>query len=314
MSIWVGVSACVLGEKVRFDGGHKLSRFVADELGRHFRFFPLCPEMAVGLSSPRPTIRLVGNAERPRLVGTKDGSWDITDDLHAYSDKVLPGLGHLAGYILCGKSPTCGMERVKVYTPEGEGLGKVGVGLFAARLMATYPNLPIEEDGRLHDPLLRENFVMRVMTYHQWLALLAEGLSVSGLMAFHRRHKFLLLAHNQKLYRELGPLIAKAGPAELPALAERYITDFMAALAHPASKKDHSNVLMHLQGFFKKALSREEKGELRGLIDQYRQGLVPLMAPLTLINHHLSRHPVPYLAEQSYLNPYPVDLKLRYGL
>ncbi|WKE63947.1 DUF523 and DUF1722 domain-containing protein [Gallaecimonas kandeliae] len=314
MSIWVGISACVLGDKVRFDGGHKLSRFVADELGRHFRFHPLCPEMAIGLGSPRPAIRLVGDPDHPRVQDSKGAGLDVTDQLDAFSDKVLPGLQHLAGYILCGKSPTCGMERVKLYSHEGEGLGKVGVGVFARRLMAAYPELPVEEDGRLHDPLLRENFVMRVMTYHQWLQLLAEGLSVQGLMDFHRRNKFLLLAHHQRLYRELGPLIAKACQNDLAQVAGDYIRRFMAALARPAKRRDQANVLMHLQGFFKKVLEPQEKAELAALIDDYRQGLVPLMAPLTLLNHHLRRHPLPYLAEQRYLQPYPSDLKLRYGL
>ncbi|WP_115718718.1 YbgA family protein [Gallaecimonas mangrovi] len=314
MTIPVGVSSCVLGEKVRFDGGHKLSRFIADELGRHFRFVAICPEMAIGMGTPRPTIRLVGHPDRPRVQGTKDLALDVTDQLNAFTQQTLPKLANLCGYILCAKSPTCGMERVRVYRENGDGLGKVGVGVYAKALMAFYPNLPVEEDGRLHDPLLRENFVMRVMAYHQWQQLKAKGLTTSDLMAFHRQHKFLLLAHNQPLYRQLGPLIASASKDDVMAVAEQYIGRFMAALKHPASKKDHANTLMHLQGFFKKVLSGAEKQELASLIDDYRQGLVPLMAPLTLINHHLRLHPVPYLAEQSYLHPYPADLKLRYGL
>lgn len=314
MEIKVGVSACVIGQKVRFDGGHKLSRFISDELGRHFRFVPVCPEMAIGMGSPRPTIRLVGDPENPRVQGTKGPELDVTEQLQAFADTALPGMSELSGYLLCAKSPTCGMERVRVYRPDGEGLGKVGVGVFAKALMERFPNLPVEEDGRLNDPLLRENFVLRVMAYHQWQQLRQDGLTLAGLMAFHRRHKFLLLAHNQPLYRQLGPMLAAADMASLYEVAEAYISRFMQALKSPASRKDHTNVLMHLQGFFKKMLSGTEKQELGELIQQYRQGLVPLVAPLTLINHHLRLHPVSYLAEQSYLNPYPADLKLRYGL
>ncbi|WP_417360302.1 YbgA family protein [Gallaecimonas pentaromativorans] len=314
MEIKVGVSACVIGQQVRFDGGHKLSRFISDELGRHFRFVPVCPEMAIGMGSPRPTIRLVGDPEHPRVQGTKGPELDVTEQLKAFADTALPGMSELSGYLLCAKSPTCGMERVRVYRPDGEGLGKVGVGVFAKALIARFPNLPVEEDGRLNDPLLRENFVLRVMAYHQWQQLRLDGLTLAGLMAFHRRHKFLLLAHNQPVYRELGPMLAAADTATLKEVAEAYISRFMQALQSPASRKDHTNVLMHLQGFFKKMLSGTEKQELSELIQQYRQGLVPLVAPLTLINHHLRLHPVGYLAEQSYLNPYPADLKLRYGL
>ena len=312
MAIRVGVSACVLGEPVRFDGGHKLSRFVADELGRHFQFVAVCPEQAIGMGVPRPTIRLVGDPAAPRVKGSKDSSLDVTESLARYAAERLPGLAGLSGYILCSKSPTCGMERVRVYDEQGNGLGKVGVGVFAQALISRYPQLPVEEDGRLHDPLLRENFVLRVMAYHDWQSNVLTDLSLQNLMAFHRRHKFLLLAHDQAIYRRLGPAIAEAKDAQ--DIASSYILSFMQALAKPASRRNHTNVLMHLQGFFKKVLSSAEKQELSELIEHYRQGLTPLMAPLTLLNHHLRHHPVPYLKEQSYLHPYPHDLRLRYGL
>ncbi len=311
--IQVGVSACVLGEKVRFDGGHKQSHFVAQELARFFRFVAICPEQAIGMGVPRPAIRLVGDPARPRVRGSQDSELDVTEPLLAFGQQKLPSLAGLSGYVLCSKSPTCGMERVRVYKENGEGLGKIGVGVFARALMAAYPNLPVEEDGRLQDPLLRENFVMRVMAYHRWQQMLASDLTAGALQDFHRCHKFLLLAHDQPGYRALGPLLAN-GNNDLEALAADYISRFMAALKKPASRRNHANVLMHIQGFFKKQLSAPEKAELSQLIHQYRQGLVPLMAPLTLINHHLGRYPKAYLSEQSYLHPYPVELKLRYGL
>ncbi|WP_341503894.1 DUF523 and DUF1722 domain-containing protein [Gallaecimonas sp. GXIMD4217] len=314
MAIRVGVSACVLGDRVRFDGGHKLSHFVAEELARVFRFVPICPEQAIGMGVPRPSVRLVGDPARPRVKGCQQPDLDVTDRLLAFGRRALPSLAQLSGYVLCGKSPSCGMARVRVYKENGDGLGKVGVGVFARQLMATYPNLPVEEDGRLQDPLLRENFVLRVLAYHQWQSLLAQGLSHQVLQDFHRRHKFLLLAHHQQAYRQLGPLLAAGKGQDLQALADDYIRRFMAALKKPASRCNHSNVLMHLQGFFKQQLTSLEKAELTELIGQYRQGLVPLMAPLTLLNHHLRRHPKPYLAEQRYLSPYPMELKLRYGL
>lgn len=312
--ITLGISACVLGNPVRFDGGHKRSGFVCNELAKHFEFMPLCPEQAIGMGVPRPTIRLVGNPEAPRVIGSKDTRIDVTDALSAYSERTIAGLGSISGYILCAKSPSCGMERVPVYTDQGDNQGKIGVGVFARALMKARPELPIEEDGRLCDPLLRENFVLRVVAFNRWQEISGSGMSSAQLQTFHRAHKYLLLAHNQPLYRQLGPLVANATDDDIDASAQRYIALFMKALAKPASRKNHTNVLMHLQGYFKNQLSPVEKQELTETIHHYREGIVPLMSPLTLINYLLQRHPMSYLSEQTYLNPYPKDLRLRYGL
>ena len=245
--IRIGISACVLGNPVRFDGGHKRSDFVSNELSRHFNFLPICPEQAIGMGIPRPTIRLVGDPDSPSVVGSKDSSINVTEQLSLYSKTTVSNLPDIAGYLLCAKSPTCGMERVPVYGENGLSKGKLGVGVFARILMTAHPNLPIEEDGRLNDPLLRENFVMRVIAYHQWLTLSAAQITAQTLQQFHRQHKFLLLAHEPKTYRDLGPVVAAVTADNINETSEHYIRQFMAGLKKPASRKNHTNVLMHIQ-------------------------------------------------------------------
>ena len=221
-------------------------------------------------------------------------------------------LDYISGYILCAKSPSCGMERVPVYSDSGVGLGKVGVGLFAKQLMAAHPLLPVEENGRLNDVHLRENFVLRVVAYARWQAMAAEGLSAKRLQDFHRRHKFLLLAHNQPIYRELGPIVAEAG--DVNEIGDRYISKFMQAIRHPASVKNHTNTLMHIQGFFKEHLDASDKAQLSEVIRDYSEGLLPLLVPLEMLGMFLKKYQVDYLLDQYYFTPYPRDLKLRMGL
>lgn len=312
--ITLGISSCLLGQQVRYDGGHKQLDFATDELDRHFDFLPVCPEMAIGLGAPRPTLRLVRSAGgEVRVQQSHDRSVDVTEQLIAVADQTAARAQYISGYILCAKSPSCGMERVPVVTENGHGLGKIGSGAFAARLMANMPLLPVEENGRLNDPLLRENFVLRVTAYHRWQQLALTGLSAAGLQAFHRRHKFLLLAHNQGIYRELGPLVAAASETLEEAAAE-YINRFMSALIKPAQRSNHSNTLMHLQGFLKSHLDGEERQDLSTQIEQYRLGTLPLLVPLALLERYARKYNVEYLLDQYYFHPYPDDLRLRYGL
>ncbi|WP_372750549.1 YbgA family protein [Litorivivens sp.] len=313
-TITLGISSCLLGQEVRFDGGHKNLPFASKELSRHFEFYPVCPEMAVGLGTPRPTLRLVQSAQDTiRVRRSEDNSIDVTDELAAVADKTVTDAPYISGYVVCAKSPSCGMERVPVYKEDGHGLGKIGVGAFAQRLMEKLPLLPVEENGRLNDPLLRENFVMRVIAYRRWQELQSAGISAAGLQEFHRRHKFLLLAHNQSIYRELGPLVADA-TNDLEASAAEYFARFMGALARPASRSNHTNSLMHMQGFVKEHLDSEERQDLSDQIDKYRTGTLPLLVPLALLERYAKKYDVDYLLDQFYFHPYPEDLKLRYGL
>lgn len=317
-TITIGISSCLLGQQVRYDGGHKKLGFATDELARHFTFMPVCPEMAIGLGAPRPTLRLVqgekeGEKEATRVQQSQNSDVDVTDRLIAVADQTAHDAPHISGYILCAKSPSCGMERVPVFSEAGNSLGTVGRGAFATRLMEKMPLLPVEENGRLNDPLLRENFVLRVTAWHRWQQLNAPGLTPHGLQTFHRRHKFLLLAHNQTIYRELGPLVAGASNS-LAKDADRYITHFMEALRKPARRSNHTNTLMHMQGFLKDNLDSEERQDLSTHIEQYRVGTSPLLVPLALIERYARKYQISYLLDQYYFHPYPDDLRLRYGL
>ncbi|MBB3047541.1 uncharacterized protein YbgA (DUF1722 family)/uncharacterized protein YbbK (DUF523 family) [Litorivivens lipolytica] len=310
----LGISSCLLGQEVRYDGGHKNLPFASKELSRHFDFYPVCPEMAIGLGTPRPTLRVVkDDNDELRVRGSEDNTVDVTEALIAVADATVNNGPYISGYVVCAKSPSCGMERVPVFNEKGNSLGKIGAGAFAARLMKLQPLLPIEENGRLNDPLLRENFVLRVIAYRRWQELNAEGLSAAALQDFHRRHKFLLLAHNQSIYRELGPLVANASD-DLEAAAEEYFTRFMGALAKPADRFNHSNSLMHMQGFLKEHLESEERQDLSDQIEKYRTGLLPLLVPLALLQRYAQKYQVDYLLDQFYFQPYPEDLRLRYGL
>lgn len=312
MTIKIGISSCVLGQKVRYDGGHKLSEFCVERLGKLVEYVPICPEQAIGMPVPRPAIRLLKtDVGEIRLVNNKDNHIDHTEAMVAFSQKAVAALTDISGYIVCAKSPSCGMERVRLVDERGSFLGKVATGLYTQQLMQAYPWLPVEEDGRLFDDGLRESFMVRVFALHQWQQMVASGFTIGKLVAYHSQYKFLIMAHHPVAYRELGRLVASAKLFESSALQLRYLTDLMRALSQVSTRKQHANVLMHLQGFFKKVLSSDAKQELLTLIHQYRRGLVPLLAPLTLLKHHLRLHPTDYVAAQRYLEPFPIELGLR---
>ncbi|MFK3859670.1 YbgA family protein [Pseudoalteromonas rhizosphaerae] len=313
-TIQIGISACLAGEKVRFDSGHKKSNFCMDEFAKHVEYKRFCPEVAVGLPIPRPTIRQVEVGTTIKVC-RPDGSGDVGPQLTEYGKKVATEqAAQLSGFVFCAKSPSCGMERIKIYNEAGTGNTSEGVGFFAAQIMAHNPLLPCEENGRLNDMHLRENFVMRVFTYKNWQLLRQQPATLHRLTQFHAQYKYLLMAHNYQAYKDLGNLLGTYVGDDFEQLADDYIAGLMAALKRPASRKNNSNTLMHLQGYFKKHLSKIEKEELRDAIDEYRSGLVPLYVPLTLLKHHLKVHPNEYLAKQVYFNPYPHELKLRYGI
>ncbi|CAM3868605.1 YbgA family protein [Rheinheimera salexigens] len=312
MTIKVGISACVLGDKVRFDGGHKASGFCTSVLSDHVDYIPVCPEVAIGMPIPRPAIRLqLDQQEQVHLVRSKDPSIDHTEQMQTFIDKKLPQLSNLSGYIVCAKSPSCGMERVRLFDANGHQLGKIGVGIYTRALMQRYPWLPVEEDGRLFDDALRENFICRLFACHDYQQSMREGFTIGKLVKFHSRYKFLVLAHHPVAYRELGRLVAQAKLFSAEKLQLRYLTDFMNALKVIATRKNHTNVLQHLQGFLKNSLNAQAKQELSETINKYRLGYLPLVAPLTLFKHHLSLHPNQYLSEQCYFDPYPESLGLR---
>ena len=312
--IKVGISACLLGEPVRFNGGHKESRLCSETLARHFEFVPVCPEVAIGLGTPRQPIRLVGDPDHPRAVGSVHAELDVTDALTAYGQQVATELHDICGFVLMQKSPSCGMERVKVYQANGHPIEGGGSGLFAHALMQARPDLPIEEDGRLNDPVLRENFLTRIFAYAEWQRLVASGVTRKALVEFHSRYKYQLMATDPVQYKALGRLVATVGKQPLEAFAPSYFSQMMAALKKTASRGTHTNVLQHLSGYLKRDLGTQDKQELQRLIDQYREGVVPLVVPMTLLKHHFRRHPDRYVATQVYLQPHPEDLSLRNGI
>ncbi|MFT7052614.1 MAG: hypothetical protein ACJAU1_000161 [Psychromonas sp.] len=309
--IQVGISSCLIGNKVRFDGGHKQSSYCTKVLSNYFEFQPICPEMAIGLGAPRKAIRLIKDVDRIRVIAS-DGSFEVTDKLTEFGEKTSPLLTPMSGYIFCAKSPTCGMERVTLYKQGSNQGNRDGVGVFAAKVMADHPLLPVEEDGRLNDLLLRENFITRVFAYHKWQSLVAGGLTMGKLIQFHAEHKYLLMAHNAKLYYKLGPLLGGSKEA-IEVIAKQYIEGFMATLKTLPNRKSHTNTLAHLQGYFKRVLNSAQRVDLADNIDKYRKGLLPLMVPITLITHYLTLYPDPYLQQQVYLRPHPEELKLRYS-
>ncbi len=307
----VGISSCLLGSSVRFDGGHKRDGYICGTLEGYFEFVPICPELEAGLGVPRPPVRLVGDVDRPRVIGVRQPELDVTTALKEHAAARVMGLGGLSGYILKKDSPSCGMERVKVY-PEGGGAGvRRGVGVFARALQARWPLLPVEEEGRLGDPVLRENFIQRVFVHHRWHQRVAHGLTKSALVDFHASHKLILMAHHQAEAKRLGRLVAELDGRRLGAQAAEYIAGVMAVLTRRATRARHTNVLQHLAGYLKRALDAEDRAELAEVIADYRRGLVPLVVPLTLFRHHFRRHPDPYVARQHYLDPHPRELMLR---
>ena len=309
--IRLGLSTCLLGENVRFDGGHKRDRFVTDTLGQFLEFVPVCPEMECGLGVPRESMRLEGNPESPRLV-TNRTKIDHTERMITWARKRVKELEKedLCGFIFKSRSPSSGMERVRVYNEKGVPENK-GVGMFARGCMEQFPLLPVEEDGRLHDIKLRENFIERIFALKRWRDLLDEKRSRGKLVAFHTQHKLLILSHSQKHSRILGKVVAEAKSISPQQLYPQYQALFMEALQLKTTVKKNINVLEHMMGYFKKQLSADEKRELLETFNQYREGYIPLIVPLTLIKHYVRKYEQPYLKQQVYLNPHPVELKLR---
>ncbi|WGV18709.1 DUF523 and DUF1722 domain-containing protein [Pseudomonas putida] len=308
----IAISACLTGHSVRYNGGHKASDLCRTQLEEHFDWLPVCPEVAIGLGVPRDPIRLVGDPEQPEVVGTRNPGMDLTGPLRTYGEQMAGELDGICGYIFMQKSPSCGLERVKVYQSNGHPAINGGRGAYAQAFCARRPDLPVEEEGRLHDPVLRENFISRVYAYADWQRLLAEGLSRGALVQFHSRYKYLLMANNPQAYRTLGRLLGSMNRDDDPqSIGPRYFSQLMQALRRCASRGTHGNVLQHLSGYFKEALTPQDKAELQAIINQYRQGVVPLVVPLTLLKHHLRKHPDPYLQQQAYLQPHPENLGLR---
>lgn len=308
--IILGISSCLMGNAVRHDGGHKRNVYVLSTLAEYFDFRTVCPEVAIGLGVPRPTIRLTRAADGVRLTGSDDAGMDLTESMTGWANRAVEGMQDLSGFILKNNSPSCGMERVRVYDGNGAP-ARDGVGLFAATLMKAMPWLPVEEEGRLNDPMLRENFIERVFVYYRWQRMIAEGLTVSSLMAFHQRHKFILLAHDEQEYRKLGPLIASVNRDNIQELSSEYLLRMMNSLKARSSRKRHTNVLMHVMGFLKTKIDSDDKQEMIEVMDSYRLGKVPLIVPVTLMKHHLRRFPDDYISSQYYMNPYPEELMLR---
>lgn len=308
--ITVGVSSCLLGNKVRYDGGHQHDDYVAEKLGAYFRYVPVCPEVECGMPTPREAIRLEGEPEAPRLV-TRVGHIDVTMQMQTYCAVKLEELkkSDLCGYILKKNSPSCGLWRVKVY--RGVGAARSGSGIFAAELLKQFPLLPIEEEGRLNDAKIRENFIERVFSSKRWKDFLAGKPTLGALVDFHTRHKLLLMAHNPQIYREMGKLVAQGSNLKFPELLDKYEELFMRGMAAYATAKKQTDVLMHIMGYFKKELSSPEKAELLDLIDQYKNGFLPLIVPVTLLRHYVLTYDQQYLRNQVYLSPHPRELMLR---
>lgn len=307
----VAVSQCLLGARVRFDGGHRQAPLLRDELSRWFAWVPLCPENAIGLGTPREPVHLRRDGEgRVRLVGIRTAT-DHTDAMDAWSRERAVQLRGLCGLVVAKRSPTCGLERVRLYAADGRPEGQGATGVFTRHFREANPLIPVEEDGRLQDEALRENFVLRVFVLRRWRQLEAAGIDACSLLAFHAAHKYLLMAHSVGTYRVLGRLLADAGRVDADALALAYIDGLMRGLAQPATRKGHTNVLQHLAGYFRGRLPATHCRRLQAVIEEYRLGLVPLAAPLTLLRHFLADFPDDYLARQVYLAPYPDSLRLR---
>ncbi|PIV23963.1 MAG: DUF1722 domain-containing protein [Deltaproteobacteria bacterium CG_4_8_14_3_um_filter_45_9] len=309
--IKLGISACLLGENVRYDGGHKLDRFLTDTLGRYVEYVPVCPEVECGLPIPRESMHLEGDPDSPRLVTIRTKQ-DMTDRMVRWAWKRVEELDKedLCGFIFKSDSPSSGMERIRVYNEKGMPVKK-GVGIFAKIFMDHFPLLPVEDEGRLHDPKLRDNFIERIFALKRWREILSKKDSRGNVVDFHTRHKLLILSHSPKHYQMMGKLVAQAKDLSLKQLYQEYQTLLIESLYLKTSPKKNSNVLQHMLGYFKEQLCSDEKKELLEVIDHYREGYIPLVVPITLISHYVRKYDQPYLKKQIYLNPHPLELQLR---
>ncbi|MBA2778524.1 YbgA family protein [Billgrantia kenyensis] len=308
----VGISACLMGEQVRYNGGHKRSRYCLEVLQECFDFEPFCPELEAGLGVPREPIRLVGAPEEPpRVVGTVDPSLDVTERLRDVGEAFVARHRHLRGFVLMKGSPSCGLERVKVYHQNGMP-SHSDSGIFVRVLRVLYPELPLEEEARMNDAVLRENFITRVFAFDDWKRHVEGAGDYHALIQFHSRQKYLLMAHHVEAYRELGRYLGSEAHAQpLESVKHRYLQRFMAALSRPATRKTHTNALMHIMGYLKDAVDSEVKQDLLGAVEEYRLGHVHLAVPVRLLNHYLKRHGSEYIRRQTYLDPHPYELGLR---
>ena len=309
--IKIGISSCLLGEKVRYDGGHRLDRYITDTLGHYFEWFPVCPEVEYGLPVPRESMHLIGDTASPRLVTVRTGV-DHTEGMKKWAEDKLRQLEKedLCGFIFKSKSPSSGIGGIKVYTSSGMPNNK-GTGIFGGAFMHYFPLIPVIDDGRLHNPNLRENFIEQVLIYKRWNTFIKNGPKIKDLIVFHTNLKLLIFSHSPKHYSTLGKLVAQAKKYQPDVLYSEYIRILMEGLRLPATIKKNTNVLLHIAGYFKKQLSSEDKRELLEVIDQYHKGYIPLIVPIVLINHYVGKFDEPYLKMQFYLNPHPVELMLR---
>jgi len=307
----IGISSCLLGNEVRWNSGHKHDKYLTGTLGKFVEYVPVCPEVEAGFGVPRESFRLVGDPNSPRLITFKSKT-DHTDRMLTWAQKRVRELEkeNLCGFIFKSDSPSSGMIRVKVYNDKGMP-HKVGIGIFARAFMEHFPLIPVEDDGRLNDPLIRENFVLQIFTMKRWRENLAVRRSMGSLVDFHTRNKLLILSHSQKHYRLMGKLVADGKKMPIKALYDQYQQILMEALKLKTTIKKHANVMQHLMGYFKKQLTPDEKQELLEVFEHYRKELVPLLVPITLINHYVRKYDQPYLKQQTYLNPHPLELKLR---
>ena len=308
----VGISQCLMGEEVRYDGSGARSSFPHAALAGVFTYHTFCPEVGIGMSVPREPIRLVGSAQSYRVVGVKDPSLDKTDELVAYGQAKVSEISKLVGYIFMHNSPSCGLMRVKVYPTKDGPARREGQGIYAKTVVQALPNLPAEDAGRLFDVVLRENFVTRTFAYAHWRKVRSE-LTPAKLVAFHSRYKYLLMAHSMVAYQSAGRLLSNLR-GDLEQLADAYETLLMSGLTKPATRKGHANVLSHLQGYLKQHLDSASRQELDQLISAYRTGEQPLLAPMALLKHHFRRFPDQYVLNQSYLEPHPAQAALRRSL
>ena len=309
--IKLGISSCLLGENVRYDGGHKLDRFLKDTLGQYVEYVPICPEVECGLGIPRESMHLEGEPESPRLITTRTRQ-DMTQRMVYWARKRVVQLERkdLCGFIFKSDSPSSGMERVKIYN-ENKMPVKKGVGIFAGIFMENFPLLPVEDEGRLHDPGLRENFIERIFALKRWREALNKEHSKRSLVDFHTRHKLLILAHSPRLYQVMGKLVADLKNMSLQGLNSQYQALLLEALAMKTTPKKNVNVLQHMVGYFKQQLSIGEKKELLKIINHFQRGYIPSVVPVTLISHYVHKYDQPYLKGQVYLNPHPLELQLR---
>ncbi len=309
----IGISSCLIGNNVRYNGGHLSDSFINNALERYVEWVPVCPEVEAGMGVPREEVRLVGTAENPQMLGSRSKT-DHTNQMLSWASERVVSLSqeHLDGFILTANSPSCGLFRVKVYSSKGGAPARNGMGIFARSLSLNYPDLPIEENGRLHDPRIRENFVERIFTRKRWNNSFSNAFNSHSLVEFHTSHKFAFMAHSISLYKEMGQLVAKAGLLSSTELKESYTALMSSALKQMATPKKHANVMQHIMGFLKDFIDADDKKEINETIERYRMEQVPLIVPITLLKHHLRKNSVStWILNQTYLNPYPTELMLR---